>query len=180
MEVRNDPSQGLTRWTPEIAAEVRRTQVFWISITVGVLVAFSLVFGLLVDPSPGGMGAAVGMRILLLMAAIVTPCIALILALVYLFDCWPAALGRRFLQEHFSISNQQISLAMRGGINTGGFWAAILRGAIVSWGFVSLGLLTWWAFSGKWSLGFPSAMIVVVAMQISMRARAIRKLASEE
>ena len=80
MNAPNDSSEGLTRWTPEIAAEVRRTQVLWISITVGVLVAFSMAFGLLVDPKLGGIGGTVGMRMLLLLAALIAPCIALILA----------------------------------------------------------------------------------------------------
>ena len=180
MSEQNDPTAGLTRWTPEVAAEVKRNQILWLVVTVAAVVGFCLVFALLVDPNFSGAGGAIGMRMITFMVALLAPCIALILALVHLFDCWPAALRSRFLQERFAVSAQDVAQARRGAIDSSGYWLAVLRGVIVSWAFVSLGMLTWWLFSGKWGLGFPSAMIVIVAAQISGQAWTIRKLVGEK
>jgi hypothetical protein len=100
---------------------------------------------------------------------------------VYLFDCWPALLRGRFLQERFgvpagSVSNQ----ARRKEIGSGGYWAALGRGAIVGWAFLSAAILVWWRVTDKVGFIVPSIIIALFTGQVAAQAWVVRQVVAQK
>ncbi|MFO0841940.1 MAG: hypothetical protein U0797_05995 [Gemmataceae bacterium] len=112
----------------------------------------------------------------LVFLGLLVPLAGLLLALAYLFGCWPAMLRGRFLRDRYGVAQEELSgPAWRREMGAGGFWAAAGRGAIVGWAFLSAAVLAWWGLTGKWSLGGPSAVLVVMAAQFAARAWFVRQ-----
>ena len=138
----DDRSLALARLTPEFAAEVRRNLGVWLFATTACLAVVSAIFGFMTDPTPSGVTGGAAVLFFAVFAALFVPCAGLLLALVYLFDCWPALLRGRFLQERFGLPAESVSnLARRKEMGSGGYWAALGRGAIVGWAFMSAAIL---------------------------------------
>jgi hypothetical protein len=97
----DDRSLALARLTPEFAAEVRRNLGVWLAATVAFMAVVSAIFGILADPTLSGVTGGAAVLVFAIFAALFVPCAGMLLALVYLFDCWPAFLRGRFLQERF-------------------------------------------------------------------------------
>src|SRR5690242_12499685 len=91
----------LDRLTPELAAEVRRNLAVWLAVGVAGMAAFSALFGLAVDPSLSAVTGGVAVHMFLLFLALLVPSAGLLLALVYLFGCWPALLRGRVLRDRY-------------------------------------------------------------------------------
>ena len=174
-----DAVPTLDRLTPDLAAEVRRNLILWLAVGVAGMAAFSVLFALAVDPGLSGVTGGVAMHMFALFLALLVPLVGLLLALVYLFGCWPAVLRGRFLRDRYGVAAEELSgPAWRRALGAAGFWAAAGRGAIVGWAFVSAAGLAWWGLTGKWSLGGPSAVFVLLAAQFAARAWFVRRAAA--
>jgi hypothetical protein len=169
----------LDRLTPELAAEVKRNLAVWLAVGVVGAAAFSGLFALAVDPGLSEVTGGVAVHMFVLFLALMVLLVGLLLTLAYLFDCWPAMLRGRVLRDHYGVAAEELSgRAWRREMGSAGFWAAAVRGAIVGWAFVSAVGLTWWGLTGKWSLGGPSAVFVLLAAQFAARAWFVRLVAA--
>lgn len=167
---------ALSRLTPDLAAEARRNLIVWLAAWVAGAAAFSGLFAVAVDPDLSGVAGGVAVRMFALFLALLVPSAGLLLALVYLFGCWPAVLRGRFVRDRYGVAADDLSgPAWRRAMGVGGFWAAAGQGAIVGWAFVSATGLAWWGLTGRWSLGVPSAVFVVLAAQFAARAWFVRQ-----
>jgi hypothetical protein len=176
MSESSDAPPALNRLTPDLAAEVRRNLLVWLSVGVAVAAVFSALFALAVDPSLSGVTGAVAVNTFALFLAILASLVSLLLLLAYLFDCWPALLRGRLLRERYGVTAEEMSgSAWRRAMGLGGFWAAAARGAVVGWAFLSGAVMAWWGLTGKWSFGAPSAVLVVLAAQFAARAWFVRQ-----
>ena len=165
----------LDRLTPELAAEVKRNLAVWLAVGVAGVAAFSGLFALAVDPSLSEVTGGVAVNMFVLFLALLVLLVGLLLTLVYLFDCWPVMLRSRVLRDRYGVAAEELSgRAWRREMGSAGFWAAAVRGAIVGWAFVSAAGLAWWGLTGKWSLGVPSAVFVLLAAQFAARAWFVR------
>jgi hypothetical protein len=172
----SDPAPALSRLTSELAVEVRRNLAVWVAVWVAVAAAFSGLFAVAVDPGLSGVTGGVAVRMFLLVLAILVAVVGLLVVLAYLFDCWPALLRDRLLRERYGVAAGELDgPAWRRAMGSGGFWAAAARGAVVGWAFVSAAGLGWWGLTGRWSLGVPSGVLVVVAAQFAARAWFVRQ-----
>ena len=171
-----DVASPLDRMTPELALEVRRNLIFWLCVSVGCFAAFSCLFALAVDPELSEVTRGVAVRMFGLFLGLLVPCAGLLLALAYLFDCWPAMLRGRLLREHYGVGAADLSgTAWRQSMGSGGFWVAAGRGAIVGWAFLSAAVVAWWGLTGNWSFGPPSAILLVPATQFAARSWFVRR-----
>ena len=129
MGERGDGTLALERLTPDLAAEVRRNLTIWLAVGVAGMAAFSVLFALAVDPSLSGVTGGVAVHMFALFLALLVPLVGLLLALVYLFGCWPAVLRGRFLRDRYGVAAGELSgPAWRRALGAGGFWAATGRG----------------------------------------------------
>jgi hypothetical protein len=172
----SDAAPTLNRLTPDLATEVRRNLAVGLSVGVAGAAAFSVLFALAVDPSVSGVTGGVAVRMFVLFLIILVLMVGLLLVLVYLFECWPAMLRGRLLRERYGVAAGELDgSAWRRAMGSGGFWAAAARGAVVGWAFVSAAAMTWWGLTGKWSLGVPSGVFVLLAAQFAARAWFVRQ-----
>jgi hypothetical protein len=176
MRESSDAALALGRLTPDLAAEVRRNLTVWLLVGVAGAAAFSGLFALAVDPGLSGVAGGVAVHMFALFLAILVLLVGLLVALAYLFDCWPAMLRGRLLRERYGVAAGELDgPAWRRAMGSGGFWAAAARGAVVGWAFVSAVGLGWWGLTGRWSLGGPSAVFVLLAAQFAARAWFVRQ-----
>jgi hypothetical protein len=135
--------QSLDRLVPELADEVRRNLIMWL---VAAPVFIAVICGglaIVADPAGSGAGARVGLALSVPLLAFAVTLVADLWALAYLYDCWPAFLRRRFLLSRCGIQPSELSgLGWLRHMRSSRFWLAFLRGAIVGWAFVALGVLT--------------------------------------
>ncbi|MGL4422389.1 MAG: hypothetical protein ACRCZF_17095 [Gemmataceae bacterium] len=172
----SNAAPALSRLTPDLAAEVRRNLTVWLSVGVAGVAVLSGLFALAVDPSLSGVTGGVAVLMFMLFLVLLLPSAGLLLALVYLFDCWPAMLRGRVLRERYGVGAGELDgPAWRRAMGSGVFWAAAGRGAVVGWAFVSAAVLAWWGLTGKWSFGGPSAILVLLAAQFAARAWFVRQ-----
>lgn len=167
----------LDRLTPDLAAEVRRNLLVCLGTGLAVAALLGLAFGLAVDPSFSGVTGGVGALVFAAFVAIALPLAGLVVTLAYLFDCWPAALRRRFLRERFGVAAEDVAPpARRAVVREPAYWAAVARGAVVGWAFASGTLLAAFALTGKWSSGVPSAMPVFAGGLLAGEAWFVRRV----
>jgi hypothetical protein len=167
----------LDKLTPELAAEVRRSLILTGLIALAASAAFSILFGLAVDPEPSNVTGGVAVVMFLLFTGMLVPILGIVVALAYLFECWPILIRRSFLHEHYGVPIEKLRMdARRQEMRSAGYWMAAGRGAVVGWGFVSAAIMIWWAFTGKWSFSGPSLVLVVLAAQFSAQAWAVRAI----
>ena len=177
MGERDDRSLALARLTPEFAAEVRRNLGVWLAATVAFIAVVSAIFGILVDPTLSGVTGGAAVIVFAIFAALFVPCAGMLLALAYLFDCWPAFLRGRFLQERFGLPSESVSnLARRKEMGSGGYWAALGRGVIVGWAFMSAAILVWWGATGNVGFIVPSIVIAISVGQVAAQAWVVRRV----
>ena len=178
----NDRSLALSRLTPEFAAEVRRNFSISLAATVAFVAVFSGIFGIAVDPTLSGVSGGAAVLVFAIFAALFVPCAGMLLALAYLFDCWPAFLSGRFLQERFGLPAESVSnLARRKELGSGGYWAAYARGSIVGWAFLSAMILVWWGATDKVGFIVPSICIAFsVGGQIAAQAWVVRRVVARQ
>ncbi len=178
----NDRSLALSRLTPEFAAEVRRNLGVWLAATVAFVAVVSAIFGILADPTLSGVTGGAAVLVFAIFAALFVPCAGTLLALAYLFDCWPAFLRGRFLQERFGMTAESVSnLARRKEIGAGGYWAALARGAIVGWAFMSAMILVWWGATDKVGFIVPSICIALSGGgQVAAQAWVVRRVVARQ
>jgi len=168
---------GLDKLTPELAAEVRRSLILAALIALAAAAGFSILFGLAVDPEPSSVTGGVAVIIFMIFMGMLVPTLGLLVALAYLFECWPILIRRNILREHFGVPVEKLTMdARRQEMRSAGYWMAAGRGAVVGWGFVSAAIMIWWAFTGKWSFSGPSLVLVVLAAQFSAQAWAVRAI----
>jgi prepilin signal peptidase PulO-like enzyme (type II secretory pathway) len=176
MSESSDTLPALGRLTPDLAGEVRRNLIVWLAVMVAVAAVFSGLFAIAVDPGLSGVAGGVAVVMFGVFLTFLVPLASLLLGLVYLFDCWPTMLRGRLLRERYGVAAGELDgSAWRRAMGSGGFWAAAARGAVVGWAFLSAAVLTWWGLTGKWSLGLPSAILVVLAAQFAARAWFVRQ-----
>ncbi len=182
MGERDDRSLALARLTPEFAAEVRRNLCVWLAATVAFIAVVSAIFGILVDPTLSGVTGGAAVIVFAIFAALFVPCAGMLLALAYLFDSWPAFLRGRFLQERFSLPAESVSnLARRKELGSGGYWAALARGAIVGWAFMSAAILVWWGATGNVGFIVPSICIALSGGgQVAAQAWVVRRVVARQ
>ncbi len=167
---------GLDRLTPELAAEVRRNLKWVLFVATGVAVVASGLFALAVDPSAGGVAGTVWLAVLGAFLGILIPVAGLVLALVYLFDCWPALLGKRFVRERLGVAAELLSVGgRREAIKQRGFWAAFAQGAVVGWAFAAAALLVSHAATGRASFVGPAGVLTILAGNLSAQAWCVRR-----
>jgi hypothetical protein len=176
MGERDDETPALDRLTPELAAEVRRNIAVWLTVGIAGAAAFSGLFALAVDPGLSEVTGGVARAMFALFVALLVALAGLLLTLVYLFGCWPAMVRGRFLRQRYGVAAGELDgPAWRRAMGSRGFWAAAAQGAVVGWAFVSAVGLAWWGLTGRWSLGAPSAVFVVVAAQFAAWAWFVRR-----
>ena len=177
----DDRSPALERLNPEIAAEVRRNLGVWLAATVAFMAVVSALFGIVADPTLSGVTGGAAVLVFAIFAALFVPCAGMLLALAYLFDCWPAFLRGRFLQERFGLPAESVSnLARRKEMGSGGYWAALARGAIVGWAFMSAMILVWWRVTGTMGFIVPSIVIALSVGQVSAQAWVVRRVVARQ
>jgi hypothetical protein len=167
----------LDQLTPGLAQEVRRNLTLSLVVVLAVIAGFALLFAVAVDPGMGGAGPAAGAMFFAVSAGFLVSITAMWLVQVYLFDCWPAFLRRRFLQAAWGIEPGELSNAARWRwMRSRGYWLAFLRGAIVGWAFASVGVLVAWAARGE-SPGFAGpAILVILSGQLAANAWVVRQV----
>ena len=165
------------RLTPEFAAEVRRNLRWVLFAAVGAAALLGGLLGLAVDPSLGGGGAGlVGLLVSAAFLAVAAPMAGAVLALVYLFDCWPALLGKRFVRERLGVAPEFLSAdGRRQAMKLRGFWAAFARGAVVGWAFAALALLVAYGATGRASFVGPAGVLTILAGNLSAQAWCVRR-----
>lgn len=175
----SNATTSLSRLTPELAIVVRRNLTIWMTVVLAGLAV--LCGGLAVAADPGLSEATSSIAGIMFWASLVSllPFAGLLLAMVYLFDCWPAMLRGRFLRERYGVAPEELSSAAgRKAMLGGEFWAAAGRGAIVGWAFLSAAGLAEWGMTGKLSLSGLSLMLIGLAMHISTRSSFVRQKVS--
>jgi hypothetical protein len=177
----DDRSLALARLTPEFAAEVRRNLGIWLAATVAFMAVVSALFGIVADPTLSGVTGGAAVLVFAVFAALFVPCAGMLLALAYLFDCWPAFLRGRFLQERFGLPSESVSnQARRKEMGSGGYWAALARGAIVGWAFMSAMILVWWRVTGTMGFIVPSIVIALSVGQVAAQAWVVRRVVARQ
>ena len=171
----------LDRLTPDMAAEVWRNLLVWSAVGVGCVAALFGFMAVVADPSLGSFArgfAAVLFAIFLVAVVLVA---GMVLVLVYLFECWPALIGRRTLRERFGVPAEALSAqARRRRAGDRGLWAAFGRGVVVGLAFAEAGLLATRALSGRWLFLGPAAILVVMAGNLAAQAWMVRRAVSEQ
>jgi hypothetical protein len=175
----SNATTALSRLTPDLAIEVRRNLTVWMSVVLACFAIISGVLAVAVDP---GLSEATGSIAGIMFGASLfrlLPFAGLLLAMVYLFDCWPAMLRGRFLRERCGVKPKELdNAAWWRAMCTGEFWVAAGRGAIVGWAFLSAAGLAEWGITGKSSFSGLSLMLIGLAMQISTRSSFVRQKVS--
>ena len=168
----------LSRRTPELAAEVRRT-LGRILVFGGAPVAVSL---LVIDTAAKSSLAFQGARgpsPFVVFPHLFVPLVGMLLALAYLFDCWPAFLRERTVRERYGAAAEDLSgRAWRRAMCSGEFWIAFARGVVVAWAFASLlTLLSWWGSIASWSFDGMHGTMILCGGQIGARSWFMRRAA---
>jgi hypothetical protein len=65
-------------------------------------------------------------------------------------------------------------------IGSAGYWAAVGRGAIVGWAFMSAMILVWWGVTGKVGFIVPSIIFALSAGQVAAQAWVVRRAVARQ
>jgi hypothetical protein len=65
-------------------------------------------------------------------------------------------------------------------MGSGGYWAALGRGAIVGWAFMSAAILVWWGVTGKVGFIVPSVVLALSAGQVAAQAWVVRRMVARQ
>src|SRR5262249_14932951 len=118
MSENSDAAPPLSRLTPDLAAEVRRNLIIWLSVGVTGAAVASGLFALAVDPGLSEVTGSVAVNIFVVFLTFLVPLAGLLLGLVSLFDCWPAMIRGRFLRERYGVAAGELDAAPSGSFQT--------------------------------------------------------------
>lgn len=154
-----------------------RTLRLWLGFATAAIALVAGLFALAVDPGLGDTAGGVALLTAAFFALAALPAAAVVVTLVYLFDCWPAVLRGRHLGERLGASADDLSnSAQRKVVGERAYWAAVARGAAVGWGFASAGLIAAHLASGKWMFVGLSPALVLAGGQLAGRAWVVRRV----
>ena len=164
-----------------IQAEVTRQVVKVTLIILAVVLAFTLLLALAINPNLNHYAVELAIKIGGVLLAMVTFVALPLPLLAFGLGAWPAFLSKSALQELYGITPQDLNgAAFRARIKSTAYWCHGLAGLLLGCGSTAIGILIWYSITGK--VGGPVGFIFssgLLGYWINLKAWLIRTLVAE-